>query len=196
MTKTIKLTLAVSTLVLLGTAQAQNVNQRPGKQLQAAAATQPMTTEAPYYGHANAGFVQPSPAQEVALDKLFNQRITDKILARMVISAKTIIRRAIMASACATTPEAMNELNDIRLKPKSYTWQDKTDISRTNLKYHDAHQCTSIARLAFKKLAANAVEVEVYYISPSSHEADHQRMQFRNVAGSGWLIDEIYMTFS
>jgi len=196
MNKLLKLALAVSSLAFTSTAHAQLLNQILGKLLTPAAATQPVTTEAPYAGSSGAGFAQPSPAQNAALDKLLNQRSADRELAQIIASAKLIVRRAIMASACASSPESMNELNDIRMKPKSYTWLDKSDISKTDLTYHDARQCTTVARLTFKKLAANALEVEVYYISPSSHQADHQRMQFRNVADSGWLIDEIYMNFT
>jgi len=196
MTKAIKLTLAVSALALSGTAHAQILNQVMGKLLQPASATAPRTTEAPYQGPANGGFVQPSPAQDAALDKLLNQRIADRALAKVILSAKPIVKRMVMASACGMSDISLNQLNAIRLRPKTYDSGSIGYVSKDFMKYHDARQCTTVARINFILLAANAISADVYHISLSSSESSHQKLTFRNVADSGWLIEDVRDAFT
>jgi hypothetical protein len=200
MTKSITLTLAVSALALSGTAHAQILNQIMGKLLQPASATAPRTTEAPYRGPTNGGFVQPSPSQKEALERALAPHGQSAALAHDITDAKTILRRAIMASACATADADLDALNDVILEPKSHknvfldtNWY----IGKSGMRYHDARQCVTVARtMKWNRLAANALSVDVYYISPSSNEAVHQTLKLRKMNDTGWLIDDIGHVFS
>jgi hypothetical protein len=200
MNKLLKLALAVSSLAFTSTAHAQLLNQILGKLLTPAAATQPVTTEAPYNSPTNAGFALLSPAQAGALDKLLNLRSSDKALAQMVASAKPILRRAVMASACASEDVNLDALNDVILQPKSHksTFLLVNQlIGKSGMKYHDPRQCVTVTRImGWKRLAANVLAVDIFYMSPSSNEATHQTFKFRKVADGGWLIDDIGYAFS
>lgn len=193
MNKSLKLALTVSTLALTSTAQAQNVNQLLGKLLQPASATAPVTTEAPYNSPNTADLAQPSAAQIAALDKSLNQRAGKPALTKALLSAKPVLKRTIMTSACASSATALNQLNDIRLRPETYdnSYASNYDIAKHGMNYHDVRQCSTVVRINFKFLAANAFSAEVFYLSPSSSEATHQILAFRNVADSGWLIEAI-----
>ena len=191
--KLLKLALAVSSLAFTSTTQAQNANSLLGKLFQPAAATQPMTTDAPYNSPNSADLAQPSPMQIAALDKLLNQRAAKPTLSKALISAKPVLERTIMTSACASSATALNQLNEIRLRPETYdnSYASNYDIAKHGMSYHDVRQCTTVARINFKFLAANAFSAEVFYLSPSSAEATHQILAFRYVGESGWLIETI-----